>query len=168
MYQKCVFVGRLGKDPQINTLPSGAKVAQFSLACNEHGYKKADGTEVPERTDWIPCVLWNGLANVCEKYIRKGSVVLVEGKIRTRSYEKDGQVKYVWEVYADAMQMMGGSQNAAPLPPEVGGGMSQSDGSNHSGAVASEQKPAPVPSAKVMEAAKKLNAAFGDDDGLPY
>ena len=92
----------------------------LSVACNERGYTNRDGKEIPERTEWIPVVLWNGLAEVAERYLKKGSLVLIEGKIRTRSYEKDGITFYRTEIYADSMQMLDSRKDAAPLPPEPG------------------------------------------------
>lgn len=120
MYQKFTCVGRLGMNPDVRTTESGAKVAMMNIACNERGYKTKDGKEIPERVEWIPIVLWNGLAEVAEKFLKKGNLVLVEGKMRTRSYEKDGMTLYRTEIYADSMQMLESRKDNAPLPPESG------------------------------------------------
>lgn len=129
MYQKFTCVGRLGASPDVRTTENGAKVAMLSVACNERGYTNRDGKEIPERTEWIPVVLWNGLAEVAERYLKKGSLVLIEGKIRTRSYEKDGITFYRTEIYADSMQMLDSRKDAAPLPPEPGPEMPASSSS---------------------------------------
>lgn len=118
MHNSCTFIGRLGADPIIRTTESGNKVAQFNIACDEPGYKKKDGTEVPKKTEWVPVVMWNGLAETAEKYVKKGSMVLVVGKFRTRTYEKDGITFYRSEIYADMMRMLEGKKDGAPLPTD--------------------------------------------------
>lgn len=71
-----------------------------------------------KRTEWIPVVLWNGLAETAERYVKKGALVMVEGKFRTRSYEKDGITYYRSEIYADTMRMLESRKDAAPLPTD--------------------------------------------------
>ncbi len=104
---KAILVGHVGQDPEITTLNNDIKVANFSLATTERGYKKQDGTEVPDRTEWHNIVAWRGLATLSEKYIKKGTQLYVEGKIRTRSWEKDGVKRYTTEIYADTIQLLG-------------------------------------------------------------
>lgn len=118
MFNNCIFIGRLGADPMVKTTENGKKVAQFNMACDEPGYTKKDGTEVQKRTEWIPVVLWNGLAETAERYVKKGALVMVEGKFRTRSYEKDGITYYRSEIYADTMRMLESRKDAAPLPTD--------------------------------------------------
>lgn len=118
MFNNCIFIGRLGADPVVKTTESGKKVAQFNMACDEPGYTKKDGTEVQKRTEWIPVVLWNGLAETAERYVKKGALVMVEGKFRTRSYEKEGITYYRSEIYADTMRMLESRKDAAPLPTD--------------------------------------------------
>lgn len=90
------LLGNLGKDPEIKTMTSGDKVANFSMAMTENWTK--DG-EKKERTEWVNVVIWgNGLVGVIEKYVSKGSKIYVQGQLRTRKYEKDGQDRYVTEV----------------------------------------------------------------------
>lgn len=132
MYQKFTCVGRLGTSPDVRTTENGAKVAMISVACNERGYKNKEGKEIPERVEWIPVVLWNGLAEVAEKYLKKGSLVLVEGKMRTRSYEKDGVTCYRTEIYADSMQMLESRKDSVPFPPEPEKGTAVSSPSSSS------------------------------------
>ncbi|MCQ2375229.1 MAG: single-stranded DNA-binding protein [Salinivirgaceae bacterium] len=109
MVNKVILVGNVGKDPEVRHLDNGATVASFTLATTERGYKTANGTEVPERTEWHNIVVWRGLADVAEKYVRKGSQLYIEGKITYRSYDaKDGGGKrYVTEIVADTMNMLG-------------------------------------------------------------
>lgn len=113
-----MLIGNLGKDPEVRTLESGVKVATFSLATTE-SYRTKDNQKV-EQTEWHNIVLWRGLAEVAEKYLKKGSQVYIEGRIRTRSYEKDGQKKYVTEIQADQMTMLGSKrENGAPEHTET-------------------------------------------------
>jgi single-strand DNA-binding protein len=89
------------------------------LATTERGYTAKNGTQVPERTDWHNIVMWGGLAEIAHKYLHKGSKVYVEGKIRTRSYTKEGttETRYVTEVMVDNMEMLTPpAQQAAPAP----------------------------------------------------
>lgn len=116
---KCVFIGRLGKDPDVKVLENGTKVAQFTIACSERGYTSANGTQVPERTEWINMVAWRGLAEIVEKYTRKGSNIYVEGKFRTRSYEAtDGSKRYVTEIYAENIELLEARKDSVPPPPD--------------------------------------------------
>lgn len=105
---KIILIGNLCHDPSVKAFESGTKVATFSLATNERGYKLANGTEVPERTEFHNIVIWGKMAEVAEKYLKKGNQLYVEGKSRTRSYEdKNGGAKrYVNEVFVDNMQML--------------------------------------------------------------
>jgi single-strand DNA-binding protein len=102
---KVILVGNLGKDPEVRHLDGGVTVAKFPLATSET-YKKADGTRV-ENTEWHNVVMWRGLAESAEKYLRKGSLVYIEGKIKTRNWEDNGVRKYFTEVVADVMTMLG-------------------------------------------------------------
>jgi single-strand DNA-binding protein len=87
--------------------------ANFPLATSERGYTAANGTQVPERTEWHNIVCWKGLAQIVEKFIRKGTQVYVEGKIRSRSYEdQNGMKRYITEIYADSIEIL--SRRNAP------------------------------------------------------
>jgi single-strand DNA-binding protein len=104
---KVILVGNLGKDPEIRRLDSGVKTATFSLATTEN-YKNKEGQKV-EHTEWHNIVLWRGLAEVAENYLKKGNQVYIEGRIRRRDYEdKDGVKRYVTEIVADNLTMLGG------------------------------------------------------------
>ena len=120
---KVILVGNVGKDPEVRYIDNNVCVANFPLATSERGYTTRAGVQVPERTEWHNIVLWRGLAETAEKYVRKGSQLYIEGRIRTRNYEADGVTRYVTEIYADTMQLLGsrrdqqGEGGAAPAAP---------------------------------------------------
>ena len=109
---KVILIGRLGKDPEVRNLDNGAVVANFSIATSE-SYKDRTTGEKKEITEWHNIVLWRGLAEIAQKYLRKGDMVFIEGKLRTRSWEKEGVTRYTTEVVGDNMTM---------LTPKSGGG----------------------------------------------
>lgn len=106
---KVILVGHLGRDPEIRTLDSGAKVASFSLATTET-YKNKEGQRM-DVTEWHNIVAWRGLADISEKYLKKGNLVYIEGRLKTRTYEKDGVKKYITEIIADNLQMLGSKRD---------------------------------------------------------
>ena len=107
---KVILVGNLGKDPEVRYLDNGVAVANFSLATTEN-YKNKQGERVSQ-TEWHNIVFWRGLAEVAEKYLKKGDSVYVEGKLRTRRWEdKDGNTKYTTEILADNMTMLGNKRS---------------------------------------------------------
>lgn len=102
---KVILVGHLGKDPEVRHLEGGVAVASFPLATSETFNK--DGRKV-EQTEWHNIVMWRGLAEVATKYLQKGKLVYIEGKLRTRSFEdKEGIKKYTTEVVAENFTMLG-------------------------------------------------------------
>lgn len=104
---KVILVGRLGRDPELRYTPSGAAVANFSIATSEE-WKDKDTGEKQERTEWHRIVAWRRLGEICGEYLRKGSQVYIEGKLQTRSWEdRDGNKKYTTEINAQVMQMLG-------------------------------------------------------------
>ena len=108
---KVILVGNLGKDPEVRYLDSGVAVANFSLATTEN-YKNKQGEKVSQ-TEWHNIVLWRGLAEVAEKWLKKGSSVYIEGKIRTNKWEdKEGNTRYNTEILADNMTMLGNRTNS--------------------------------------------------------
>jgi len=117
---KVILIGNVGKDPEVKYFDDNNAVANFSLATSERGFKAANGTEVPERTEWHNIVCWRGLAKIAEQFVKKGSQIYIEGKIRTRSYDdKNGVKRYVTEVYADSLELLGrrgDSQSSADSP----------------------------------------------------
>ncbi|MCL1937709.1 MAG: single-stranded DNA-binding protein [Candidatus Azobacteroides sp.] len=119
---KIILIGHVGKEPEVRYYDNGGAVANFSLATTEKGYTAANGTQIPDRTEWHNIVLWRGLAEIAEKYVHKGSKIYVEGKIRTRSYDdQQGIKRYVTEVWGDAMELLDRKQdnvqsNRPPFP----------------------------------------------------
>lgn len=114
---KVILVGRLGKDPEVRHLENGASVANFSMATSET-YKDRQTGEKREQTEWHNIVLWRGLADIAEKYVKKGDMIYVEGKLRTRSWEKDGVTRYTTEVVGDSMQMLSSKNENASSKSE--------------------------------------------------
>ena len=123
---KIILIGHVGKEPEVKYYDNGVSVANFSLATTERGYTAANGTQVPDRTEWHNIVLWRGLAEIAEKYIHKGSKIYIEGKIRTRSYDdQQGVKRYITEVWGDNLELLdrkpdggpGGNRPPAPEPP---------------------------------------------------
>jgi single-strand DNA-binding protein len=112
---KCIFVGNLGRDAETKFTPSGIAKTNFSIA-TERRWKDRESGEWKSETDWIPVVLWRSenLAN----YLLKGKQVYVEGRLQTRSYDKDGEKRYVTEVVADEVILLGGGSKGdeAPAP----------------------------------------------------
>jgi single-strand DNA-binding protein len=144
---KVILVGNLGKDPEIRHLENNVTVATFPLATSE-SYKDKNGNRV-DKTEWHNIVLWRGLAEVAEKYVKKGQMVYIEGKLRTRNYQdKEGQQRYTTEIVADAMTMLG----ARPEGGESSGGgsygnkaESNAPSSNPAASVAYDQEPDDLP-----------------------
>ncbi len=107
---KVILVGNLGSDPEVRTLESGVKVTRLRMATSETYLK--DGVKV-DQTEWHTVTMWRGLAEVAEKYLRKGSQIYIEGKLRTRSWkDTEGNDKYSTEIVADNMQMLGGKSGS--------------------------------------------------------
>lgn len=104
---KVILVGNLGRDPEVRHLESGVPVASFSIATSETYNDKNTG-ERKTITEWHNVVLWRGLAEVAEKYLHKGDQVYIEGKLRTRQWEKDGVTRYSTEIVGETMNMLGG------------------------------------------------------------
>ena len=118
---KCILKGNVGQDPRITTFKDGGKVAQFTLATTERGFKTKDGRDIPEETQWHNIVVKRtGLAGVCEQYVKKGTPLLIEGKIQTRSYQDNaGQTRYVTEIIVEEMELLGGQKREqAPAPTQ--------------------------------------------------
>lgn len=116
----CVFLrGNVGCDPRIKNFNNGAKIAEFTLATTERGFTTKDGREIPEETTWHNIVVKNsGLAGVCQQYVKKGTPLLIEGKIKTRQYQDNsGQTRYVTEIIVDEMELLGSKKpEQAPAP----------------------------------------------------
>jgi single-strand DNA-binding protein len=101
-----IGIGNLGADVELKYAPSGKAVANLSIACNET-WKDKDGTK-KEKVEWVRCQVWGDVAENCAKYLSKGRQVYVEGRLQTRSYDKDGHKHYMTEVVADRVVFLGG------------------------------------------------------------
>lgn len=112
-----ILIGNVGKEPDVRTLDGGIKVATFSLATSTGGYKKQDGTDVPEKTQWHNIVCWRSLADLCEKFVRKGDRLTILGTIGYREYEKDGQKRYATDIIAYDLLLPGKADNQNARPP---------------------------------------------------
>lgn len=155
---KVLLIGNVGKDPEIRHLQGGASVATITLATSER-YKDRNG-ESRELTEWHTIIAWRQLADLAENYIRKGSQIFVEGRIRSRSWDdQNGQKRYVTEIQADSIQLLGkrgDGATPAPSQPSYGGGYN---------APAQSQNPQP------QQTTPMVNPADLTDDGaddLPF
>lgn len=121
---KVFLKGNVGADPKITTFQNGGKVAQFTLATTERGFKTKDGKEIPEKTTWHNIIAGRGWADVCEKYVKKGSPLLIEGKINVRKYQNNsGQDCWVTEIIVETLELLGvkKSENSpAPVDEPTG------------------------------------------------
>ncbi|HRQ85261.1 MAG TPA: single-stranded DNA-binding protein [Flavobacteriales bacterium] len=144
---KVILIGNLGADPEVRHLENDVTVANFNLATSETFRDRQTG-EKREQTEWHRVVVWRGLAEVVEKYVRKGSKVYVEGKLRTRKWEKDGIERYTTEVQADNLTM---------LDKPVG----SADATQQASARPQAQPAAPVPE-------PAMEPPSGEVDDLPF
>ncbi|MGB0692071.1 MAG: single-stranded DNA-binding protein [Pseudomonadales bacterium] len=129
---KVILVGNLGRDPETRYMPSGGAVTNVSVATSKQ-WRDRDSGENKERTEWHRVVFFNRLAEIAGEYLKKGSQIYLEGELRTREWERDGQKHYTTEIVANEMQMMGGRGDmgggggggfggGAPGPAASGGG----------------------------------------------
>lgn len=114
---RVILVGTLGRDPETKTFPNGGSLTQFSIATSESWTDKNTGDR-KEQTEWHRIVLYNRLGEIAQQYLKKGSKVYIEGKLRTRSWEdQNGQTRYTTEIIAEQMQMLDSNPNAGVQPP---------------------------------------------------
>ena len=106
MVNKVILVGNVGLDPEVRTLETGVKVARVRLATTERIFNRQTN-ETTEHTEWHTVTLWRGLAEVVDKYVRKGSQLYIEGSLRSREWERDGVKHYATEIVADEMKLLG-------------------------------------------------------------
>ncbi len=151
---KVILIGNVGKDPEVRYFDNGGAVANFSLATTERGYTAANGTVIPDRTEWHNIVLWRSLAEVAEKYVRKGSKLYIEGKIRTRSYDDaSGNKRYITEIWADSLEMLDRKVEGQQVSPAVSQQQPQAVAGGNP-----QQPQTPFPS----------NSGEGGNDDLPF
>jgi single-strand DNA-binding protein len=161
---KVILVGNLGKDPEMNHLDNGVAVAKFSLATSE-SYTNKEGQRV-DQTEWHNIVLWRGLAEIADKYLRKGSRIYLEGKLRYRSYEdKDNIKRYSTEIVGDQMVMLDGRSEG-----EGQGGYTQRpSGAAQSASGQPAMAPTAMSSSSVNESQAPSQGSAGDyEDDLPF
>lgn len=118
MINKVILVGNVGADPEVRTIDSGVKVAKIRIATTERVPNK-DKSGYTDVTEWHNVTLWRNLAEVVDRYVRKGSQLYIEGKLRTREYDKNGTKCYTTEIVAEELKMLGkreASSTPAPSP----------------------------------------------------
>jgi len=114
---KVILIGNAGKDPEVRYLESGVPVCTLPLATSEN-YTNKSGEKV-SNTEWHNIVLWRGLAEIAQKYVKKGTQLYIEGRIRSRSWDdKDGNKRYVTEIVADSMQLLGRKPDEGHTAPQ--------------------------------------------------
>lgn len=163
---KVILVGNLGADPETRYMPSGDAVTNIRIATTDRYKDKASG-EMKEATEWHRVAFFGRLAEIAGEYLKKGSPVYIEGRIRTRSWEKDGQKQYTTEIVADQMQMLGsrgegggGGGGGGYSRESSGGGNYGGGGGGGGGASRSSGRPAP---------SKPAGGGFDDmDDDIPF
>lgn len=162
MINKVILVGNVGVDPEVRTLETGVKVARVRLATTERIFNRQTN-ETTEHTEWHTVTLWRGLAEVADKYVRKGSQIYVEGSLRNREWERDGVKHYATEIVADEMKLLGRRQEgAAPQMsmPQPGYTPQQPSYSQPTQPSYSAPQPQPQPMAPAMPTE--------DPDDLPF
>ena len=103
---KIIILGRVGKDPEIKQFDGGNK-ASFSVATTERGYVSKTGETIPDRVTWHNVICWKGLSTIVERFVKKGDLIYLEGKITTRSWDSDNGKKYITEIVADNIELLG-------------------------------------------------------------
>lgn len=120
---KVILIGNVGRDPEVRYPQQGQVVASFPLATSERARTSPNGAQIPERTEWHNIVMWGRNAEIAERYIRKGTKLFVEGKLRTRTWEDKNAIKrYITEVYVDNFELLGSrpqtQQSQQPPTPQ--------------------------------------------------
>ena len=161
MVNKVTLIGNLGQDPEVRRLENGVAVAKFSVATTER-YKDRNG-EQQSQTEWHNVVVWRGLAEVAEKYLKKGKQIYVEGKLTHRKWQdKDGNTRYTTEVVANNFQMLGSRDGGSS-------GYSSNFPGVENAPPATAQKANPTPSTSTPAATPDAPAADGGaEDDLPF
>lgn len=131
---KVMLIGRLGRDPEVRYTPDGAAVANFSIATSEEWKDKATG-EKKERTEWHRIVAFRRLGEICGEYLSKGKQVYIEGRLQTRSWEKDGVTRYTTEIVASDVQFLGGRDSVNSDEPPLNTQASDTPTSSGSGTI---------------------------------
>lgn len=160
---KVILVGRLGQNPEVRYTPSGAAVANFSVATNESWMDKSGQKQ--ERTEWHRIVVWGKLAELCSKYLTKGRQAYIEGRLQTRQWQdKDGQTKYTTEVQAQTVQFLGAGAGAGADTGAPYAGASGNAGMGAGGDFAGAPMGAGAPG---MSPGMQAEPSFTEDD-IPF
>ena len=176
MVNKVILIGNVGIDPEVRTLEGGAKVARIRLATTERLFDR-QANETKEHTEWHTITLWRGLADVVDRFVRKGSQIYIEGRLRTREWmDKDNNKRYTTEILADTMNLLGRrsdnpASDGAPTPAygaqqsgyQQGGGYQQSGGYQQGGYQQPAAAPQPQPAAP-----SSPSVPADDPDDLPF
>lgn len=121
-FNQVILLGNVGQDPQVRVLENGTKVVNISVATSQRGYTKKDGTKVAERTEWHNVVLWRSLADVAEKFVKKGTQIHIIGELRSRNWtDGEGNRHYVTEIMANQMNLLGKGETTGKTPVPVSG-----------------------------------------------
>ena len=145
MVNKVILVGRLGRDPETRYTSGGQAVANFSIATDET-YKDRNG-EKQKRTEWHKIVVWAKLAEIAQQYLKKGSLIFLEGRIQSREWQdKEGQKKTSYEIVANNFQMLGSRGDAAATAGNRAPGRQQDDFAGHTSAPSDDAFSGPAPS----------------------
>jgi single-strand DNA-binding protein len=159
---KVILIGNLGQDPEVKYMPSGSAVANLRIATTE-GVKNRESGEYEDRTEWHSVAMFARLAEVAGEYLKKGSQVYIEGKLRTRKWQdRDGNDRYTTEIIADNMQMLGGKGGGMAGQGDEGGGSARGFGRGESGG--GRQAAA---GGAAAHPAKPAESDFPDDD-IPF
>lgn len=160
MVNKVILIGNVGADPEVRTLENGTKVARIRVATTERFFNR-ENQERRDHTEWHNVTLWRGLADVADKYVRKGSQVYIEGRIRSREWEDQatGAKRYGIEIMADVMNMLG---RRGDNPSEGYGGSASQPQVNQQPASYSAPQNSPVPQASPAV------EPFDEADDLPF
>lgn len=163
---KVIIVGHLGNDPEIRTMPNGDAVANISVATSESWNDRNTG-ERREVTEWHRIVFYRRQAEICGEYLRKGSQVYVEGRLKTRKWQdQNGQDRYTTEIQGDVMQMLGGrNQNAGGYGNDMGGAPQSSYQARQTNNGGSYQSSRPAPQQSAPQAEPPMD---GFDDDIPF
>lgn len=123
MLNRLQIIGNVGATPEVKPV-NGVKVANIQVGVTEKGFTTKDGHKVEDRTDWFYVVAWRGLAEIIEKYVSKGDKLYIDGRMKSRQYEKDGVKRTAWELYAENIELLtpkskDGQASSAPAVPTV-------------------------------------------------
>ena len=159
MINKVILVGNVGVDPEVRTLESGVKTARIRLATSERYYNR-ETQQATEHTEWHTITVWRNLADVVDRFVRKGSQIYIEGRLRTREWtDQTGNKRYSTEIQADELKLLGRRESA---PAQ------QSEGAPQSYGAAQTYAPAPQPVATAPAAAAIQPAMEDTLDDLPF